>query len=231
MEYKRRSEAHCAKLETLPPLNETADEKKTRLLDEAAEECHLEALLRKTDTLQSLETQLEAYRLESWGKSRAMMRQEFECEKLSPAGKNLGQNLLANIEPRPSEKYDAHHIIPGAGTHSSMGRLRAKLFSNGIKINDPLNGIWLAHLKIDRGHHLSPESHIHPDTYGWNYQQWLSTRLRNLKDRPPNRAIPPWIKSNYSPFIKELASIKQRLNDGKCPVEIMEPKDDTWRGN
>jgi hypothetical protein len=230
MEYKRKSKEHADKLKKSPPANETEADKNTRLLEQAAEEAHLESLLRRADTLQSLEMQLETYRLEHWGKTRAMMRKELDGESHSPAGDVLGKKLLANKEPKPSSKYDAHHIIPGTGSHPLMGRIRAKLFSNGIRINDPLNGVWLAHLKEDRGHHLSEKAHVHPDTYGWNYQQWIGIKLKGLKDRPSNESLPPWIQSNFSPFLKELANIKRRLKEGTCPVKIMECKDPEWGG-
>jgi len=52
--------------------------------------------------------------------------------------------VRAEGEPKPSPVHTAHHIVPGSGMLKRVNaRTRYHLHINGIRINDPANGVYL----------------------------------------------------------------------------------------
>lgn len=224
-DYQQKSHKYHSSLAAAIPENETPAEKAARLADWDKQAKHLERERRRAVTLADLEAKLEKYRQAAWGKSR----QQLRLEKHSPT-KILAKNLVANLEPKPSTLHEAHHIIPGVWTHPQMLDIRLKLHDCRIGINDAFNGAWLPKLKVDKGHHLTPDYSSHQETFGWNYQHWISVHLQSASTLSRNPAEPQTNIANASPFVRTLLGIKQRLKSGTYPPEIAQAKDPNWNG-
>lgn len=223
--YQKTSHEYHSKLATAISATETPAEKAARIADWEKQAKHLERERRRAVTLADLEIKLEKYRKEAWGKTRAQLRQE----KHSPT-RTLARNLVANQEPKPSTIHEAHHIIPGLGTHPQMIDIRLKLHDCKIGINDAFNGVWLPKLLEDKGHHLTPTYSSHQETLGWNYQQWIAAHLQPASTMAVNPAVHQTDLKNASPFVRTLLGLKQRLKSGRYPPEVGLPKDPNWDG-
>lgn len=86
-----------------------------------------------------------------------------------------------------------------------------------VRINDPLNGVWLPRDKRDANHWATPTHPDHKSIHGDNYEKWLATQLGAIGPGPA--------------FLGKLAVLKAGIKDGTFPVKIVEPKDDHWDGD
>src|SRR5262249_9354690 len=107
----------------------------------------------------------------------------------------LGSNLT-NIarDPRPDDRYRAHHIVMSNSTDPRMDALRKQMSTLGIDINTHHNGIWLPETVGDRmaGHTMTAHKGegVHSDAYKQHVFDTLSgaktkraflARLKKLK--------------------------------------------------
>ncbi|WP_417355054.1 MULTISPECIES: AHH domain-containing protein [Gammaproteobacteria] len=173
-----------------------------------------------------LSSELQAYQADSKLKDP----RELLEEKHHPTRK-LSRNLHAVGEVKPSPKHAAHHIVMGKGQYSEgrMHDVRLSLHMYGVGINDPRNGVWLAHNTVGSEdwsvakkeqkprHWASPDSPIHLTMHGANYENWIVTILGT-----------PFMEERT--FMAHLNGIKTKLRSGNYPKHIEEPYDPEWDG-
>lgn len=180
-------------------------------------ESDLEHLQRERDRLTllaSLQAQVESYREKNL---KAPPTQLLE-EEHHPTEK-LAEHLRAVGEPKPSDRHDAHHIIPGKGRWRQKPLITARLnlHLHGVGINDPFNGVWLPRNKADRGHWATPKAPAHKEIHRFNYETWIVSKFANS-------TLPK------SAFLANLRGVKQVLKYGGFPDKIVAPKDANWSG-
>lgn len=173
-----------------------------------------------------LQGELEGYRAQN----QLAEPEDLAQEEHHPT-RRLRRNLHAVGEVQPSPKHAAHHIIMGKGKHlfDAMARARMNLHLQGVGINDPVNGVWLAHSRAKSEewrlkdssqnrpkHWASPESPVHLTMHGINYETWVTASLAlELPDEV---------------FMATLERIKLQLRFGGYPKAIEEPYDPNWDG-
>lgn len=177
----------------------------------------LEHLQRERDRLTllaSLQAQVEGYR----EKNLSASPEDLLKEKHHPT-KKLSEHLRAVGEPQPSDRHDAHHIIPGKGRWRQKPLITARLnlHLHGVGINDPFNGVWLPRNKEDRGHCATPKAPAHKEIHRFNYETWIVSKF--AISTLPKQA-----------FLANLRGVKQVLKYGGFPDKIVAPKDANWSG-
>ncbi|MFE8070139.1 AHH domain-containing protein [Marinobacteraceae bacterium S3BR75-40.1] len=205
----------------------SAEERRKRLLAQERDWKHLQQRKRALAVHAQLQSELEQYRAENSQKPP----KELEKEAHHPTTK-LTKHLFAVGEPQPSPKHAAHHIIMGKGRHrvQLMATARFNLHMYGIGINDPVNGVWLAHNRKNSEywrvpestsdkpkHWATPESPVHLTIHGKNYEQWIGRLFGDFN-------IP-----EHS-FRNRLRDTKLKLRFGGYPAQIEEKYDATWSG-
>lgn len=175
---------------------------------------HLERERIRISVQAGLQQELDDYRTAG----RLMTSAELRNEAHHPTAV-LARNLTAVGEPKPSPDHDPHHIIMGKGRWRSdlMMRTRLTMHMHKIRINDPLNGVWLPRNKNDKGHWATPESPAHKDIHRYNYETWIVSKFV-LAGR------------DEAKFRNTLLDVKTKLRFGGYPSNILAPKDVNWRG-
>lgn len=209
-EYEKKTYAHHKAVSDGAPANESDEARKKRIAEWEATREHLRKERLRLKSLARLHSELLIYR----NKASGLTDDDLLKEKHHPA-KLLAKNLVANNEPQPSPDHVAHHIVPGKGRwlQDDILDVRLALHDHGIRINDPVNGIFLPDKVKDKGHCCTPKAPVHKK-FGWNYERWIVNTL------------PDTLKKNA--FLKRLEIIKQQLRDGNHPPEIVESKDPKW---
>ena len=132
----------------------------------------------------------------------------------------LAKYLAASGEPKPTTFHEAHHIVPGKGSHkqAKIIEVRLILHSHGIGINDPYNGVWLANfIRNKKDDWATPPAPTHRKLHSFNYETWIVENL-DIEDLPTEA------------YLARLRNIKRQLKDGTHPGKILEKKDVKWDG-
>lgn len=126
----------------------------------------------------TIEAELEVYREE--GRNAVNNRNEVNkllAEEHHPTGL-LEQNMRAEGEPKPGPKHTAHHIVPGSGMLKRVNaRTRYHIHINGIRINDPANGVYLVSKDKYAPHWSMPHCAGHKKYHLHIYEEYLNNVL------------------------------------------------------
>ena len=94
---------------------------------------------------------------------------------------DLEEYMRAEGAAKPSSLHTAHHIVPGKGKLRPLTALtRLHIHRNGIRINDPANGVYLLHKDEYTPHWSMPNSRGHLTYHTHDYERFLSGRIRSL---------------------------------------------------
>ena len=161
--YKKKNEhnAHLTKAEREAELAEARE--------------HLNRERDHLKTLFVIQADLEAYRAEGRkAKTDRSVVNKLLAEEHHPTGL-LEQNMRAEGEPKPSPTHTAHHIVPGEGLLPRVtARTRYHLHINGIRINDPANGVYLISKDKYAPHWSMPLSRGHKKYHLHVYEEYLN---------------------------------------------------------
>lgn len=170
-----------------PELEKTSSTYKTRkkLQDEALE--HLEKERMSLESMADVQAQLITYRAagekifsENQAESEAALR-KMSTEKHHPASA-LEKYMRAEGVPKPSPYHTAHHIVPGKGKEAVLtARTRLHIHRNGIRINDPANGVYLVRKDDHTPHWSMPDSKGHLRYHTKEYERYLAARITRLQ--------------------------------------------------
>ncbi len=191
-------------------LNITKEQRELKLKESLH---HLKNERRLLESINDVQTRLDIYRKEGElavmgnRKQAAKAARAMAAENHHPT-KTLESFMRAEGVPKPSSNHTAHHILPGKGQYRQMEVSRARLHMhlNGIRINDPANGVYLVTIDANTPHWSMPNSrgHLkyHTEDYeafvsekvsAFNGQDHIKTRLqvigRILQDNEPKVAI------------------------------------------
>lgn len=134
--------------------------------------------------LSSIQAKLDAYR--EAGKELVSGKQQSKrsglkqlLEERHHPTRLLGKHMHADGKPKPSPQHAAHHIIPGRGKTSHTYLARTHMHINGIRINDPDNGVWLPMHKKHTPHWSMPTARSHLEYHTREYEYKVSRRVVN----------------------------------------------------
>jgi len=141
--------------------------------------------LEKTIEVQSL---LEAYRAEG-NKAITGTKQEAKKAVARMTSEDhhptelLEKLMRAEGTPKPSRHHTAHHILPGSGQYRQalISTARVHMHLNGIRINDPANGVYLVTVDKNTPHWSMPKSRGHLKYHTAAYEEWTSRKVVALK--------------------------------------------------
>lgn len=97
----------------------------------------------------------------------------------------LEENMRAEGCAKPSHKHTAHHIVPGKGKLPVLtSQTRLHIHMQGIRINDPANGVYLVHVNADVPDYgyCMPESKGHLCYHTHDYERWISLKITQLEN-------------------------------------------------
>lgn len=216
-DFEQKCDHHHSQTCSKPPSNETPKKRDQRLKEWNEARAFLDNERLKINTLASVEAGLAKYRAELGILTSSERLEKMRSEKHHPT-KVLAKHMTAEGEPKPSMQHAAHHIIPGKGRwlQDRITDIRLNLHLSGVRINDPVNGVWLPDAKKDKGHWATPEAPVHKSIHGTNYQTWLTARLSRIPAGPIFKA--------------KLNTIKVNISNGTYPVKIEQAKDASWNG-
>lgn len=126
----------------------------------------LDRQLRRIKQIGDVEARLTKFRK----KTDVMSRRELRWE--THYSQRLGKNLRLAGKPRPDEKCQAHAIV--AGADPSAGEMRGMLAVMGMRVDDPVNGVWLPAHEDDIPHWALPNAVAHSWLNHAGYHNWLS---------------------------------------------------------
>jgi len=142
---------------------------------------------RGLEKLSSVYAQLEAYRAQgeaALSKNATTARKALNrstSESHHPTD-DLEKYMMAEGVPKPSALHTAHHIVPGAGRLPTVTTAtRLHIHRNGIRINDPANGVYLLHKDEYTPHWSMPKSRGHLTYHTKQYEQFLNSRITGLR--------------------------------------------------
>lgn len=183
---------------------------------------HLEQERRLASVTAEVQVQLEEYRIQSHSKnamSRAQRRDNrtaMQAEMHHPTYA-LAKFMRAEGHPRPSPNHTAHHIIPGKGKTSFAAQARINLHMCDIRINDPINGVWMIRRRRDKGHWSMPNAKAHSELHTHNYERWVFNNTKLAMDETAMRT--------------SLHRLRLLLESGRQPEKVTMPPDENWSGN
>lgn len=220
--FERQAKSYHRNKRKLNKATDTPEMRKQRESELAAALKHLQQERRLALVTIEVQAQLEAYRMQlkaSQGGSRGERRElrgAMSSEKHHPTYV-LAKYLRADGRPRPSANHTAHHIIPGRGKTAFAAQARVNLHLCDIRINDPVNGVWMLRRRRDKGHWSMPAAKAHSEVHTHNYEKWIFQGTRMAMDEPSMRV--------------SLSRLRLLLETGKQPEKVTMPPDDEWSGN
>lgn len=144
---------------------------------------HLQRERGRLKTIASVQGRLKDYRaagMKVFSKNKKTSYKAFanmKAEEHHPTDV-LETFMLAEGKPKPSQRHTAHHIVPGKGKLEELvAQIRAHLHINGIRINDPANGVYLLSTDKDTPHWSMPSSRGHLRYHTHQYERWLSLKV------------------------------------------------------
>lgn len=150
---------------------------------------HLENEKRHLANMGAIEDQLEEYRQAGMkavtGEGNSEKRSAIKmmlAEKHHPTAM-LEKYMRAEGVPKPSPYHTAHHIAPRRGRLKlrEATQIRTHLHTNGIRINDPANGVYLVSVDDNTPHWSMPNSRGHRKYHTNDYERWLAQNLLHVK--------------------------------------------------
>lgn len=163
----------------------TQDERDVKLREALKE---LEHERRHLETMAIIQAELDTYREAGLRVKSGTAIDRKSALNMMAAEKHHGTETLekymrAEGVPKPSSKHTAHHIVPGSGKLKVlMNQIRVHLHLNGIRINDPANGVYLLHRDEYTPHWSMPASRGHLKYHTHDYERWVASRIRPLKN-------------------------------------------------
>lgn len=178
--YEQLAKQHYAKEANTPKL--TQAERQAELKESLA---HLDNERAKLATVIDVQTKLEKYREEgdravnpniSTSEKKALVT-TMQNEKHHPTAL-LEQQMYAAGVPKPSPWHTAHHIVSGKGRLPEFTLVaRTHIHQFGIRINDPLNGVYLVSNDDNTPHWSMPNSRGHKKYHTHDYEKWVHNRV------------------------------------------------------
>lgn len=109
-------------------------------------------------------------------KERALLRKELQMESHHPTIL-LAKFMLVSNKPKPSSQHAAHHIVPGKGKTKFAYLARVHMLTQGVRINDPDNGVWLPMYKKYVPHWSMPKAKSHLEYHTEKYEYLVSRKV------------------------------------------------------
>lgn len=95
----------------------------------------------------------------------------------------LERFMRAEGVPKPSRHHTAHHVLPGSGQYNkrAISRARVHVHIRGIRINDPVNGVYLVSKDKLTPHWSMPGSRGHLKYHTSDYELYVSNKVRGVQ--------------------------------------------------
>lgn len=176
--------SHC---NTVEPETRLETERKAAL---AVALKHLECEERTLDTMYEVQTQLDEYRKFGLNATKGNNASRMTTIDMLGAEEHHKQNGLKRLEefmwaegmPKPSPQHTAHHIVPGKGLLPKINtKTRFHLHKQGIRINDPANGVYLVSKDEFAPHWAMPLSRGHKKYHLHEYEVLLNKKITPIK--------------------------------------------------
>lgn len=175
--YEELAKNHYAK-ENLVNTTLTEEERKKELKESLS---FLKLERDKLDAISDVQAQIEELQ-DYRNNAKSISNTVLSKEKHHPT-KVLEKYMLLEGAVKPSSKHTAHHIVPGKGKLKRVtARTRLHLHKNGIRINDPANGVYLVSIHKDTPHWSMPNSWGHKRYHTEDYERWISQKIRPLQN-------------------------------------------------
>ncbi len=220
--YERQARQYHQKRKIKAGQNETPEERNRREEDLKKALHHLEQERRLASVMVEVQSKLNLYREEYHSKNarnrtdEKRFLQAMKDERHHPSYA-LAKFLRADGRPQPSPNHTAHHIIPGKGKTDFAARARINLHTFDIRINDPVNGMWIVRRRREKGHWSMPDAKSHSEIHTHNYERWIFFNTISSHNEQMLRA--------------SLLRIRLLLESGKQPAKVTMPPDNDWNGN
>lgn len=177
--YEKMAKEHFS-LENAEKTTYTEAQRKEKL-EESLKFLQLERI--KLKTIASVQAQLQVYREQGLqAKTSRASLGGLEAEDHHPT-EDLEKYMRAEGQVKPSQYHTAHHIVPGKGKLKVLtSQTRTHLHINGIRINDPANGVYLLHKDeyTTPPHWSMPNSRGHLKYHTYDYERWVSQKITPL---------------------------------------------------
>lgn len=122
-------------------------------------------------------------------------------EKHKP--KRLGRFLEVSGSCKPACEFEAHAVISGKHELAEAARMILARFS--IRIDDPVNGVWLPNFQRNIPHEKMPKAPAHRTVHTKQYYANLTALLEDVETEEE--------------LVEVLAKVKSRLMQGKFPYK------------
>lgn len=178
--YEQLAKQHYDNEANTPNL--TQAERQAELKESLA---HLENERAKLATIMDVQLKLEKYReegakvtdpeLDTIDRDRLVDLMESEAHHPTAL---LEKQMFAAGVAKPSPKHSAHHIVSGRGRLPEFTLVaRSHIHQFGIRINDPLNGVYLVSIDKNTPHWSMPDSRGHQKYHTHFYEEWVHDRI------------------------------------------------------
>jgi len=152
----------------------------------------------KLRTIKDAKKALQEYRL----KAKTMTNPALVKEKHK--SNRLGRNISVSGMPKPSTTdFEAHAIISGSNQYAKAAR--AILARYKIRIDDPINGVWLPNFARNVPHDKMPDAAAHRSIHTVQYYLNLDEVLADVNSKED--------------LVDVLSKIRTRLVQGRFPYQ------------
>ncbi|MBU2987046.1 AHH domain-containing protein [Saccharophagus degradans] len=149
---------------------------------------HLECQKVNVEIMASIQAKLDEYRAQGLDatigeRAEVELKQENLLNEKHHPTKVLARFMVAACKPRPSPNHSAHHIVPGKGKSRFAYLARVQIHINGVRINDPDNGVWLPSYKKHIPDWALPNSLSHLEYHTKIYEHKVWNRIRGHREK------------------------------------------------
>lgn len=211
--FECEASTYFKKREREAPKGESEPERQSREEALSATLNHLKSERRKIKVFAEIQARLREY--QNWGREKSEEDPLALLDEPHHPTTVLARNMRADGRPQPSNRHSPHHIVLCKGRQPSTVTARLTLHMNGVRINDPDNGVWMPRAKADKGHWSMPNAPAHSEIHTYNYESWISFIFERLDSEVVVRSA--------------LTRVKILLRDGRQPKQVTAPKDLHWR--
>ncbi|NRD75652.1 AHH domain-containing protein [Shewanella sp. VB17] len=134
-------------------------------------------------------------------KAKTMSNSQLVKERHVPP--RLGKHMSVSGMPKPSLDFEAHAIISGASQYAIAAR--AILARYKIRIDDPVNGVWLPNFVRNVPHDKMPKAPAHRTVHTIQYYLNLDEVLVDVNSKEG--------------LVDILSKIRSRLVEGRFPYK------------
>ncbi|WP_444995616.1 AHH domain-containing protein [Aliikangiella sp. IMCC44359] len=132
---------------------------------------------------------------------------DIELLKEKHDSARLGRFLNASGYAKPAEEFEPHALI--SGNHPQARAARIILARLGIRIDMPINGVWLPNFKRNVPHKIMPNAPAHRTVHtGQYYRNVVILLQHNLTQSNPRKEV-----------IKTLKKLNERVQQGQFPYK------------